>query len=495
MISFKNTISQLLPRSPRINDDDYRKGQLLISVVLIKFFFNVISLPIYLADKFYIGLFCALLDMFVLTSLYFFYKKSEKYRLSNHFFSIRGNFFVLALTLNSGGLYSPFASWLVTIPITAFLLGKPRHGYIWLVIVNLEYVILLLASYFFPVAFPVVSSSILSFLGIFGLLMYLWCIILIYEQSRFLAKRYIEINKDKIKAQKENLISQKDILERKQKEIILQNELLESQSEIILSVNYRLANVAQDKAQKLAQTHEELDLFLYRSSHDLRRPITAILGLLELIKLESEEILDFENVAMLLDKVLLTAVNMDKMLRKLIMISEVNHENSPASLIDFDKITQKLLNFSEDRFPDMPVDIDFFVEEHKKLDFYQNAILLEIILLNILENAISFQNPRNDHATVDINVKIEKKQAIIIIQDNGVGIMPEYLDKVFNLFFKASTKSENNGLGLYIVKKATEKMKGNIFLESQPIFGTKLTLVLPNLNEESNQVSGIRKQP
>lgn len=481
LFSFKNIISQLLPCSPRINDDDYRKGQLLISTVLITFFLNILSLPVYLIDRFYIGFFCTLVDIVVLLFLYFFYKKSQKYRFSNHFLAIRGNVYVLALVLTSGGLYSPFVGWLVAVPLATFLLSKPKHGYFWLVVVSIECIVFFVIGMFYQYLLPIYNLPAITFMGVFGLLLYLWSIILVYEQSRFLAMRYIETNKQKIKAQKENILFHKNILERKQKEIILQNEFLESQTEIIQSINYRLANTALDKSQKLAQTYQELDLFLYRSSHDLRRPITAILGLLELIKLENEENQALGNVSLFLDKVLITAVNMDKMLRKLIMISEVNHENSTPTEINFDKVIAKILNFAEDKFPDALVELDYKIKNEEKNIFYQNNILIEIALLNILENAIIFQNPRADEPIIDFHFDILKKETIITIQDNGIGINEEYLDKVFNLFFKASNQSEGNGLGLYITKKAIEKMKGDIKIESKPKIGTKFIIHIPNI--------------
>lgn len=70
----------------------------------------------------------------------------------------------------------------------------------------------------------------------------------------------------------------------------------------------------------------------------------------------------------------------------------------------------------------------------------------------------------------------------IAVRDNGIGIAPESLEKIFQLFFRGTEKSSGAGLGLYVVKEIVEKMKGMISVQSQPSFGTNLLVWLPNLS-------------
>jgi signal transduction histidine kinase len=69
----------------------------------------------------------------------------------------------------------------------------------------------------------------------------------------------------------------------------------------------------------------------------------------------------------------------------------------------------------------------------------------------------------------------------ITLADNGIGIRPEYLDKVCNMFFRATEKAEGSGLGLYIVKQTVEKLKGTIHIRSTYGAGTEMEITLPNL--------------
>jgi signal transduction histidine kinase len=71
-------------------------------------------------------------------------------------------------------------------------------------------------------------------------------------------------------------------------------------------------------------------------------------------------------------------------------------------------------------------------------------------------------------------------KAYITVEDNGAGIEKKYLNKVFNMFFKATDRSEGAGLGLYIVKQTVEKLEGSVSLKSETGKGSTFRVVLPN---------------
>ncbi|HEY3430053.1 MAG TPA: HAMP domain-containing sensor histidine kinase, partial [Cyclobacteriaceae bacterium] len=77
--------------------------------------------------------------------------------------------------------------------------------------------------------------------------------------------------------------------------------------------------------------------------------------------------------------------------------------------------------------------------------------------------------------------------ATIKIEDQGQGIEPEYMDRVFDMYFRANERSKGNGLGLYIVKKVTEKLQGTVHLTSTRSVGTTVTIFIPNqVNQQTN---------
>jgi signal transduction histidine kinase len=106
---------------------------------------------------------------------------------------------------------------------------------------------------------------------------------------------------------------------------------------------------------------------------------------------------------------------------------------------------------------------------------------IEVILANLISNAIKYQKNEVQNKKVGINVKVKKEEAEINIVDNGIGILNEHLDKIFNQFFKVNTH-QGTGLGLFIVKEALEKINGKISVFSNINQGTTFKIIIPNAN-------------
>jgi signal transduction histidine kinase len=78
--------------------------------------------------------------------------------------------------------------------------------------------------------------------------------------------------------------------------------------------------------------------------------------------------------------------------------------------------------------------------------------------------------------------------AIFHFKDNGIGIQKEHMDKIFNMFYRATDRSQGSGLGMYIVKQAVEKVNGTISLKSSYGYGTEIKITLPNLIVQTNSL-------
>ncbi len=89
---------------------------------------------------------------------------------------------------------------------------------------------------------------------------------------------------------------------------------------------------------------------------------------------------------------------------------------------------------------------------------------MNIILMNLAENAIFYRSHRSPE--VQLFFKNHQKFIEITVSDNGVGVSNEMRDKIFDMFYRGSNVSNGSGLGLYVVKKAVEKLKGTIQVES-----------------------------
>jgi signal transduction histidine kinase len=112
--------------------------------------------------------------------------------------------------------------------------------------------------------------------------------------------------------------------------------------------------------------------------------------------------------------------------------------------------------------------------------FHSDKSRLLVIFNNLLSNAIKYHDFGKELLFIKIQVAIEPSGAFISIADNGLGISPEYQERVFEMFFRATEQSSGSGLGLYIVKESVSKLQGTISLQSEPSQGSTFTIVLPH---------------
>jgi PAS domain S-box-containing protein len=268
-------------------------------------------------------------------------------------------------------------------------------------------------------------------------------------------------------------------LERQNEELATQDEEIRQTNEQLVIINHQLM---EEREKLLRTTREledrnfELDQIMYKTSHDIRSPITSMLGLLSIIKEEKSmdkirEYLTFlEKRTGDLDRFTKSMLNYGRAQRAGALIEQIDIEQmidhcmmELKYLPNFDRL-QKNIQVNPSEFP-----------------FYQDSLRLSIILSNVLSNAVKYQNLHCEQSYVEVKVRVSADEAEICVSDNGIGVQKEYIDKVFNMFFRATDKSEGSGLGMYIVKQTIEKLGGKIIFESKLTKGTKICITLPNV--------------
>jgi signal transduction histidine kinase len=161
-----------------------------------------------------------------------------------------------------------------------------------------------------------------------------------------------------------------------------------------------------------------------------------------------------------------------------ILNSELNVKS-----IDFEKIIQTCV----DELRYMP-DLDrlhISVSVHnKQVGFANDEERLSIIFKNFISNAIKYHNPQVEKNFLRITITLSHLEALILLEDNGVGIESSYLDKIFDMFFRGPIRSEGSGLGLYIVKQTLDRLAGTVTVDSRFNKGTTFRMVIPNLQQE-----------
>ncbi len=227
--------------------------------------------------------------------------------------------------------------------------------------------------------------------------------------------------------------------------------------------------------EELRKTNEELDHFVYSTSHNLRAPLTSVMGIVDILReAESEE---ERNTFM--DLIQKSIYKLDETIQEINDYSKNARVEVQTLSIDLKQVIENIaesLSFMQNA---REMNLELSIPDG--LDFYSDPGRIKIIFNNLLSNAVKYANPAQEAPFVSVTVEKRQKGIHIHIQDNGIGIKQEYLDKVFNMFFRATNKSSGSGLGLYIVKEAVEKLGGEISISSFPGVGTDFYIDLPNL--------------
>ncbi|MCE2732981.1 MAG: tetratricopeptide repeat protein [Flammeovirgaceae bacterium] len=297
------------------------------------------------------------------------------------------------------------------------------------------------------------------------------------EELRKLNNQLLE-KQEEIQAQAEELAESnetlvklnEDVLE-KQEELAAQAEELREANDSILQLNAKLEERVEQRTSQLKLAFQELDTFFYRSSHDFRRPITTFMGLTEVAKITVKDKVALE----LFEKVNDTAFSLDKMIRKLQAISDVSaHELELKEVVVNDLIENVFVRYKDEA---ENKNIALLNETEQVLQIKSFPTLLTLILENLIENSILFCGMENSF--VKIICYKEKGKLIVEVHDNGQGIQEEYLPKIFDMYFRANVSSRGNGLGLYIVRKAVDKLHGDLHNSTVLHEGTTIKVIIP----------------
>jgi signal transduction histidine kinase len=254
-----------------------------------------------------------------------------------------------------------------------------------------------------------------------------------------------------------------------------QKKKLEEANTAIRHINENLENMVMQRTKLLQEANRELDTFLYRASHDLRSPVCSIIGLCNIANhLSPRE---------LIERVEHTTTSMDRLLRKLCMISEIN-QPTEFSEVSLHEITRSIeMRFGAEI---RRADIQFHIDCDHDVVLETYPAILDTVLANLVENALFYSVLRNpNHARVEVKAEVKEDYLILSVYDNGVGIEPSMQHRMFDMFFKGNERSRGNGLGLYIVNKSVQTMEGTIRVESEPGRYTKFTVRIPLRNQQA----------
>lgn len=252
----------------------------------------------------------------------------------------------------------------------------------------------------------------------------------------------------------------------------------------LLGMKQNITHVKENEMQlaqqnlELKKLNEELDNFVYRVSHDLRAPNSSILGLIDII-LHQEE--DQEKIKELLLLIRKSLKKQDDFIKDILNYSKNSRLKVKVEPINFQEMLEGI--FSQLLNTYAAEHISQNIEINQDVVFATDKIRLNIILSNLISNAIKYTRPQVA-AKVNVAVKVTKEEALITIEDNGIGIEKQHQPKVFEMFYRATDQKPGSGLGLYIVSEAVKKLDGELSLESEAGEGTRVHVKVPNLHNK-----------
>ena len=214
----------------------------------------------------------------------------------------------------------------------------------------------------------------------------------------------------------------------------------------------------------LNKTNKDLDNFVYTASHDLRAPISNVEGLLNVLSHEVEAVKSKE----INELVRLMKMSIDKFKITIQSLTEVSKVQRSEPDEFYEEISVKEV------FEDIRFNLSSLIQQYKPLitvEFQRDKVRLSkkdfaSILYNLLSNAIKYNDPSR---LCEVHISTEGQDGffILTVSDNGLGMRPDFKEKIFKMFKRMHDHVEGTGIGLYIIKRIVENHGGEIKVESE----------------------------
>jgi PAS domain S-box-containing protein len=226
---------------------------------------------------------------------------------------------------------------------------------------------------------------------------------------------------------------------------------------------------------ELQRSNEELAQFAHVASHDLREPLRMVASFLQLLERHCKDKLngkEQEYIAYAVDG----AKRMEALVRDLLTLSRVQTRAKPFQPVDCKDVLKDALADLQVAIREAGAILSHDAMPTVTADPTQLAQLFQ----NLLANAIKFRGAPT--ARVHIGAKREANRWVFSIQDNGIGIDPQYFERIFVVFQRLHSKDEypGTGIGLALSRKIVERHRGTIWVESEPGKGTTFFFTIPD---------------
>jgi PAS domain S-box-containing protein len=242
--------------------------------------------------------------------------------------------------------------------------------------------------------------------------------------------------------------------------------------------NAQLYTQVQELVSNLERSNAELERFAYVASHDLQEPLRMVTSYLQLLERRYKDKLDGDALEFI-NYAVDGSNRMKTLISDLLAYSRVGTRGKEFTLIDCEDVLGRVLNT-----------LQVSIEENKAKVTHDplpkvmaDDAQLESLFQNLIGNAIKFHSQKQPR--IHVGVKKDEKNWVFSVSDNGIGIDPQFFERIFIIFQRLHNREDypGTGIGLAISKRIVERHGGRIWIESQPKKGSTFFFTLPILGE------------
>ncbi|MBL0743251.1 sensor histidine kinase [Chryseolinea lacunae] len=235
------------------------------------------------------------------------------------------------------------------------------------------------------------------------------------------------------------------------------------------------------KQEELLRSNQQLDQVIYKTTHDLKAPLMSALGLVKIA--ETAPIEEKDRYISMIKKSLLKLDSYIEEMNNFFRNDKLALQREKINLNEL--LASELENLKNLHHGDR---VKVSLQGNSDIAWYSDLIRVKTVVANIFSNAIKYQDLQKQNPFIKIVANVTEEFCDICIEDNGIGIDPEYKEKIFDLFFRGTDQSQGTGLGLFIVKDTIERLKGTIEVRSEKGKGTAFRIRIPNQLHQSLEV-------
>jgi PAS domain S-box-containing protein len=230
--------------------------------------------------------------------------------------------------------------------------------------------------------------------------------------------------------------------------------------------------------EELLRSNRELEQFAYVASHDLQEPLRKITGFTELLIKRYKSSLD-EKAEIYMQFIADGTTRMKGLINDLLSFSRITSSPREFESVALDDLIKQVINDLAPAIKESAAVVSCTLLPQVTADSVQMGQLFQ----NLIGNALKYRGSE----TPRVSIKAEKQsgQWCFSVADNGIGIAPEFYDRIFVIFQRLHTKTEfpGTGIGLAVCKKIVERHGGKIWVESEPGKGSVFSFTLPDVTE------------